>query len=236
MTLLELAGIRACYGPFEVLHGIDLTVNEGEIVCLLGSNAAGKSTLVKAVLGLVHVTAGTIRFAGERIDGLKPDRIIGRGFAVVPEDGQVFANLTVLENLKMGLYLKRNESAMRAALDRMFALYPVLRQKQHLKAAVMSGGERQMLAVARALISEPRMLILDSPSMGLAPKLVRQQFETIRRLNRDHAVTILLVEQNANMALALSHRGYVLQNGAVAMVGDAKELLRNEQMRLAYLT
>src|SRR6266478_5716334 len=155
MTLLELAGLRASYGPLEVLHGIDLTVNEGEIVCLLGSNAAGKSTLVKAVLGLVHITGGTIRFAGERIDGLKPDRIIGRGFAVVPEDGQVFVNLTVLENLKMGLYLKRDESAMRAALDRMFGLYPVLRQKQHMKAAVMSGGERQMLAVARALISEP---------------------------------------------------------------------------------
>ncbi len=236
MTLLELAGLRASYGPLEVLHGIDLTVNEGEIVCLLGSNAAGKSTLVKAVLGLVHITGGTIRFAGERIDGLKPDRIIGRGFAVVPEDGQVFVNLTVLENLKMGLYLKRDESAMRAALDRMFGLYPVLRQKQHMKAAVMSGGERQMLAVARALISEPRMLILDSPSMGLAPKFVHQQFETIRRLNRDQAVTILLVEQNANMALALSHRGYVLQNGAVALAGDAKELLCNEQMRLAYLT
>jgi branched-chain amino acid transport system ATP-binding protein len=234
--LLEVAGLRASYGPLEVLHGIDLTVHEGEIVCLLGSNAAGKSTLVKAVLGLVHVTGGTIRFAGERIDGLKPDRIIGRGFAVVPEDGQVFANLTVLENLKMGLYLKKDEGAMHAALDRMYSLYPVLRQKQHMKAAVMSGGERQMLAVARALISEPRMLILDSPSMGLAPKFVHQQFETIRRLNRDQAVTILLVEQNANMALALSHRGYVLQNGAVAIAGDAKELLHNEQMRLAYLT
>jgi branched-chain amino acid transport system ATP-binding protein len=236
MMLLELAGVRAAYGANQVLHGIDLTVAEGEIVCLLGNNAAGKSTLVKAVLGLVRVTGGSVRFAGKRIDGLKPDRVIALGFAVVPEDGQVFTNLTVLENLKMGLYLQRDEGAMRQAIERMFALYPVLEQRQHVKAGTMSGGERQMLAVARALVSGPRMLILDSPSMGLAPKYVHQQFETIRRLNREASVTVLLIEQNANMALALSHRGYVLQNGVIALSGDARDLLKNEQMRLAYLT
>ncbi len=234
--MLELHGLRAAYGSLEVLHGVDLVVRSGEIVCLLGSNAAGKSTLVKAILGLVRITGGEIRFEGERIDGQPPDRIIGRGFAVVPEDGQVFASLTVLENLRMGLYAKPDERLLRRGLERMFALYPVLAEKQRSKAKVLSGGERQMLAVARAIISEPRLLILDSPSMGLAPKFVHQQFATIRRLNQEQDVTILLVEQNANMALALSDRGYVLQNGEVVMSGEAKALLRNEQMRLAYLT
>jgi branched-chain amino acid transport system ATP-binding protein len=234
--LLELAGVRAAYGANEVLHGIDLTVGEGEIVCLLGNNAAGKSTLVKTVLGLLRLTGGSIRFAGERIDGLKSNRVIGLGFAVVPEDGQVFTTLTVLENIRMGLYLQHDGAAARRAIDRVFALYPVLAEKQHCKAGTMSGGERQMLAMARALVSNPRMLILDSPSMGLAPKYVHQQFGTIGELNRDAAMTVLLIEQNANMALALSHRGYVLQNGAIALSGDAKELLKNEQMRLAYLT
>ena len=234
--MLEVRGARAGYGGLEVLHGIDLEVRQGEIVCLLGNNAAGKTTVVKAILGLVPLRAGEIAFFGERIDNLSPDRIISRGVAVVPENGQVFTTLTVLENLHMGLYLTPRGPETPAAIRRMFDLYPVLEDRQHEKAGLLSGGERQMLAVARALVSSPRMLIMDSPSMGLAPKYVHQQFRTIRQLNRHQNVTILLIEQNANMALALADRGYVLQNGEVVLAGDAKELMRNEQLRLAYLT
>jgi branched-chain amino acid transport system ATP-binding protein len=234
--LLEVRGVRAGYGGLEVLHGIDLEVRRGEVVCLLGSNAAGKTTLVNVILGLVPASAGTVTFLDQRVDGWPPDRIIGCGIAVVPENGQVFTGLTVLENLRMGLYLKRGDHDGGAALRRVFALYPVLEERQRQTAGLLSGGERQMLAVARALVSDPRMLIMDSPSMGLAPRYVHQQLRTIRQLNREHGVTVLLVEQNANMALALADRGYVLQNGEVALAGDAKTLLRNEQMRLAYLT
>jgi len=236
MTLLEVKGLKAAYGSLEVLHGIDFHVDAGEIVCILGNNAAGKSTLIKTILGLVTITAGTVTFDGARIDGMKPERIIARGFAVVPENGQVFTELTVLENLKVGLFLKGDEIPLARGLERVFALYPVLGQRQHQKAGLMSGGERQMLAMARALISDPKVLILDSPSMGLAPRFVHQQFDMLRNLNRDHAMTVILIEQNANMALALSHRGYVLQLGQIAMQGDAKALLRDEQMKLAYLT
>lgn len=236
MTLLEVQGLKAAYGALEVLHGIDLHVDAGEIVCILGNNAAGKSTLIKSILGLVTVTAGTVTFDAARIDGQKPERIIARGFAVVPENGQVFTELTVLENLKVGLFLKGDTIPLARGLDRVFSLYPVLGERQHQKAGLMSGGERQMLAMARALISEPKVLILNSPSMGLAPRFVHQQFDMLRSLNRDAAMTVILIEQNANMALALSHRGYVLQLGRIAMQGDAKDLLRNEQMKLAYLT
>lgn len=234
--MLEVRRARAGYAGLEVLHGVDLEVRRGEIVCLLGNNAAGKTTVVNVILGLVPLRAGEVAFLGQRIDGLSPDRIISRGVAVVPENGQVFTTLTVLENLHMGLYLTPRGPETPAAIRRMFDLYPVLEERQHQKAGLLSGGERQMLAVARALVSSPRMLIMDSPSMGLAPKYVHQQFRTIRQLNRDQGVTILLIEQNANMALALADRGYVLQNGEVVLAGDAKALLRNEQMRLAYLT
>jgi len=234
--LLEVRRARAGYAGLEVLHGVDLEVRQGEIVCLLGNNAAGKTTVVNVILGLVPLRAGEVAFLGQRIDGLSPDQIISRGVAVVPENGQVFTTLTVLENLHMGLYLTPRGPETPAAIRRMFDLYPVLEDRQHEKAGLLSGGERQMLAVARALVSSPRMLIMDSPSMGLAPKYVHQQFRTIRQLNRDQGVTILLIEQNANMALALADRGYVLQNGEVVLAGDAKELMRNEQLRLAYLT
>ena len=234
--MLEVRGVRAGYGGLEVLHGIDLDVRRGEVVCLLGNNAAGKTTLVNVILGLVPVAAGSVSFLDERVDGWTPDRIIGCGIAVVPENGQVFTGLTVLENLRMGLYLKSRDYDSAAALRRVFSHYPILEERQRQLAGLLSGGERQMLAVGRALVSEPRMLIMDSPSMGLAPRYVHQQFRTIRQLNREHGVTVLLVEQNANMALALADRGYVLQNGEVVLAGNAPELLRNEQMRLAYLT
>jgi len=235
-TLLELKGVKVRYGSLEVLHGIDLEVSRGEIVCLLGSNAAGKSTLVNTILGIVRLSGGEIWFRGERIDQLRPGEIIARGFAVVPEDGQVFTDLTVLENLRMGLYLKTSQFDVDAALEKMFVIYPILKERLRQKAGLMSGGERQMLAMARALISDPSMLILDSPSMGLAPKYVHQQFKLLRDLNARRDMTALVVEQNANMALTLSHRGYVLQNGEIALQGDAKQLLSNEQVRLAYLT
>jgi branched-chain amino acid transport system ATP-binding protein len=234
--LLKLKGVKVCYGSLEVLHGVDLEVNQGEIICLLGSNAAGKSTLVNTILGIVRLSGGEIWFRGERIDQLRPGEIIARGFAVVPEDGQVFTDLTVLENLRMGLYLKTSQFDVDAALERMFVIYPILKERLRQKAGLMSGGERQMLAMARALISDPSMLILDSPSMGLAPKYVHQQFKLLRDLNVGRDMTALVVEQNANMALALSHRGYVLQDGEIALQGDAKQLLSNEQVRLAYLT
>jgi branched-chain amino acid transport system ATP-binding protein len=234
--LLKLRGVKVSYGSLEVLHGIDLDVGDGEIICLLGNNAAGKSTLVNSILGIVRLSEGEIWFRGERIDQLSSGEIIARGFAVVPEDGQVFTDLTVLENLRMGLYLKPSRFDTAAALEKVCALYPILKERLRQKAGLMSGGERQMLAMARALISDPSMLILDSPSMGLAPKYVHQQFKLLRDLNAQRRMTVFVVEQNANMALALSHRGYVLQNGEIALQGDAKQLLRNEQVRLAYLT
>jgi branched-chain amino acid transport system ATP-binding protein len=235
MTLLEISGLRSGYGPVEVLHGIDMSVADREIVCILGNNAAGKSTVVKSILGIADVTAGTMSFGGERIDGRRPDEIINLGFAVVPEGGQVFTELTVLENLRMGLYLRPAGSLM-AGLERVFALYPILAERRRQRAGLMSGGERQMLAMARALISEPRLLILDSPSMGLAPRYVHQQFDTLRRLNEEHSLTVLVIEQNASMALSLSHRAYVLQQGEIVLKGNSKDLLHNEQMKLAYLT
>ncbi|MBL8671558.1 MAG: ATP-binding cassette domain-containing protein, partial [Alphaproteobacteria bacterium] len=173
---------------------------------------------------------------GERIDGLRANAVIRRGIAVVPEDGQVFTGMSVIENLKMGLYVNASAVALEDGLKRVFALYPVLAERRDQKAGLMSGGERQMLAMARALISDPRVLILDSPSMGLAPKYVHQQFAMLRSLNADGRMTVLLVEQNANMALALSNRGYVLQNGAIALQGLSRDLLRDEQVKLAYLT
>lgn len=233
--LLELKALRSGYGSVEVLHGIDMTVANQEIVCILGNNAAGKSTLVKSILGIADISGGTVSFGGERIDQKRSDEIINLGFAVVPEGGQVFAELTVMENLRMGFYLKP-AAAFAAGLERVFSLYPILAERRRQKAGLMSGGERQMLAMARALIGEPRLLILDSPSMGLAPRYVHQQFDTLRRLNQEQSLTILVVEQNANMALSLSHRAYVLQQGEIVLKGEAKELLHNEQMKLAYLT
>ena len=234
MTLLEVKNLRAAYGPLEVLHDIDVHVDEGEIVCILGHNAAGKTTLINSILGIVKVTAGEISFEGDRLDKLPTNKIMQRGFAVVPENSQVFTTLTVLENLRMGFYLKAKEN-FAPRLRLMYDFYPILEERQHSKAGLLSGGERQMLAVARALISNPKVLIMDSPSMGLAPKYVKQQFGTIRSLNKDLGMTVIVIEQNANMALALSHRGYVLQNGEVVLEGDAKDLLNSELMKRAYL-
>jgi len=233
--LLEVRDLRVSYGPLEVLHGVDIDVGEGEVVCILGANAAGKTTLIKSILGLNKVRAGTITFRGERIDGMTPNQIIRRGFAVVPENGQIFEELTVFENLKMGLYVKLGNEDLMARAEEMYALYPVLRERRDRSAGLLSGGERQMLAVARALISQPEVLIMDSPSMGLAPKLVKQQFDTIRQLNSDLNMTVIVVEQNANMALALAHRGYVLQNGDIVLAGPAHELANDEHLRKAYL-
>jgi branched-chain amino acid transport system ATP-binding protein len=233
--LLEISDLRSGYGPIEVLHGIDMSVADGEIVCILGNNAAGKSTLIKSILGIADVSGGTVSFAGQRIEQRRPNKIINLGVAVVPEGGEVFTELTVLENLRMGLYLK-SRAMLAAGLEKVFALYPILAERRRQSAGLMSGGERQMLAMARALISEPRLLILDSPSMGLAPRYVHQQFDTLRRLNAQQSLTVLVVEQNANMALSLSHRAYVLQQGEIVLKGDSKDLLNNEQMKLAYLT
>ena len=233
--LLEVRDLRVSYGPLEVLHGVDIDVGEGEVVCILGANAAGKTTLIKSILGLNKVRAGTITFRGERIDGMTPNQIIRRGFAVVPENGQIFEELTVFENLKMGLYVKLGNEDLMARAEEMYALYPVLRERRDRSAGLLSGGERQMLAVARALISQPEVLIMDSPSMGLAPKYVKQQFDTIRQLNSDLHMTVIVVEQNANMALALAHRGYVLQNGDIVLAGPAHELANDEHLRKAYL-
>lgn len=233
--MLEVRDLRVSYGPLEVLHGVDIDVGEGEVVCILGANAAGKTTLIKSILGLSKVSSGTITFRGERIDGMTPNQIIRRGFAVVPENGQIFEELTVFENLKMGLYVKLRGADLMARVAEMYALYPVLHERQDRSAGLLSGGERQMLAVARALISQPEVLIMDSPSMGLAPKYVKQQFDTIRRLNADLDMTVIVVEQNANMALALAHRGYVLQSGEIVLAGPSHELANDEHLRKAYL-
>jgi branched-chain amino acid transport system ATP-binding protein len=230
--LLEVAELHVYYGQIHAVKGISLAVLAGEIVTLIGANGAGKTTTLKTVSGLMRPLQGRIVFDGAPITALPPHEIVERGVVQVPEGRRVFQRLTVLENLVMGAYVRRDRAA--GAVERVFAMFPRLRERRTQIAGTLSGGEQQMLAIGRALMAEPKLLLLDEPSMGLAPVLVDFIFDTIREINA-RGVTILLVEQNAAMALAVAHRGYVLETGVIALAGSATSLSRDEQVRSAYL-
>jgi branched-chain amino acid transport system ATP-binding protein len=230
--ILELEGVDTYYSAMQVLYDLGLRVDPGELVCLLGGNASGKSTTLKTILGVCRIRRGLIRLAGERIDGLPTKAIIARGVAVVPENRRIFPRLTVLENLEMGAYLRKDAAAVSRDIERMLTLFPALRERLQRHGLTLSGGEQQMLAMARALLSKPRILLMDEPSMGLSPLLVDQQFDLIRAENA-RGTTILVVEQNAGMALSIADRGYVLQTGSIVLADSAANLLCNEMMRAA---
>jgi branched-chain amino acid transport system ATP-binding protein len=234
--VLKLAGVVTYYGPIQILKAIDLEVRAGEIVCLLGGNASGKSTTMKTILGIVRPRQGTVEFEGQRIDGLATEAIVSRGISLVPEARRIFGRMTVWENLTMGAYTRRREptAELHQDLDRVYGLFPRLRERADQKGGTLSGGEQQMLAMARALMARPRLLLMDEPSMGLAPALVDQVFDIIQAINRQ-GTTILVVEQNATVALGIAHRGYVLQNGRIVVTDTAAALLRADHIRRAYL-
>jgi branched-chain amino acid transport system ATP-binding protein len=232
MSLLTVQDLVTAYGSVEALHGISFHVDEGEIVALLGANGAGKTTALRTISGLLRPRSGEVRFAGERIDARPAHEIVRLGLTHVPEGRWIFTLLTVDENLRLGAYTER--SVPRDALDRVFTRFPRLAERRRQLAGTLSGGEQQMLAMARALMTRPRLLLLDEPSMGLAPVLVRAIFQTIAEINRE-GTTVLLVEQNANAALRLGRRAYVLENGRIALEGLGAELTRNEAVRRVYL-
>ena len=222
------------YGPVPALREVTMEIRRGEIVCLLGGNASGKSTTMKTVIGSLRPTKGTIWYEGQDVTGWNTSRRVGAGIAIVPEARRIFPRLTVRENLMMGAFSRKDRHAIDEDLERVITMFPRLRERAAQRGGTMSGGEQQMLAMARALMSRPRFLCMDEPSMGLAPVLVEQQFETIKQLNQT-GITIFVVEQNATMALAIANRGYVLQSGRVVLQGTAESLLHNPQMQRAYL-
>jgi len=233
-TLLEVDGIQTFYGAIQALKGVSLDVQDGEIVTLIGSNGAGKSTTLRSINGLNHPRVGKITFAGKDITHSPAHEIVKLGVAQSPEGRKLFPRMTVTENLEMGAFQRRDRSAFKEDIDRVFTLFPRLAERQGQKAGTMSGGEQQMCAIGRALMARPKLLMLDEPSMGLAPIFVERIFETIVEVNRQ-GTSILLVEQNALMALEVANRGFVLETGHVALSGDAKELAQNEQVRKTYL-
>ena len=233
MALLEVNDLHAHYGAIEALKGISLTVNEGEVVTLIGSNGAGKSTTLRAISGLTPASGGAVTFAGEDITRVPADEIVTRGIALSPEGRRCFARMTVRENLDLGAYHRRREDVAED-LDKVFTLFPRLKERERQPAGTMSGGEQQMLAIGRALMARPRLLMLDEPSMGIAPNLVERIYETIQEINRS-GVAILLVEQNANYALDISSRGYVLETGRVVLTNDSSHLRDDPEVQRAYL-
>lgn len=232
--MLKLSKVQTHYGRIEILKFIDIEVNQGEIVCLLGGNASGKSTTMKTILGIVKPTSGTVKYKGNTINDVPTAQRIAMGISTVPENRRLFPHMTVLENLEMGAYTRHDSKNLDEDLTRVLDLFPQLRDRISQAAGTLSGGEQQMVAMGRALMSRPELLIMDEPSMGLAPVLVEQSFEIIREINKQ-GVTVFVVEQNANVALSIADRGYVLQTGQIVMSGRASELLASDEIRKAYL-
>jgi len=230
--LLELEGIDTYYGQIHILQKVSLEVAEGELVCLLGGNASGKSTTLKTILGIVHPRRGSVRFAGEDVVDRSTSYRIGRGMAIVPENRRLFGPMTVQENLEMGAYLRNG--GHKDDFDRVYSLFPLLHARRKQLAGTLSGGEQQMVAMGRALMSRPKLLLMDEPSMGLAPILVERNFEIIKDVH-ESGVAVLVVEQNANVSLSIADRGYVLQTGRIVLSGPASSLIKNEDLRKAYL-
>jgi branched-chain amino acid transport system ATP-binding protein len=234
VSLIALEGLQVAYGGIRAVKGISLEVNPGELVCLIGANGAGKTTTLRAITGMLHPAAGRIVYDGADIGGTKTHEIARRGLALVPEGRGVFAQLTIEENLAMGAYARRDRKAVAADVERAYALFPRLKERRRQTAGTLSGGEQQMLAIARALMSRPKLLLLDEPSMGLAPLMVERIFEVIRAISAE-GVTLLLVEQNARLALEVSDRAYVLESGLVTLSGVSASLLTDPRIRQAYL-
>ncbi|HEV8682808.1 MAG TPA: ABC transporter ATP-binding protein [Actinomycetota bacterium] len=232
--ILQLRDVSTHYGPIQVLRNVSIDIYAGEIVCLLGGNASGKTTTLKTVLGYVIPTEGDVVLDGERINGIPTQGLVAKGISMVPENRRLFKRMTVRENLNMGTYLRRDRGEIQEDLDRAFGLFPRLKERLSQRAGTLSGGEQQMVAMARALMARPTVLLMDEPSMGLAPVLVEQNFDIIKQIN-EQGTTIFVVEQNANMALSIADRGYVLQTGQIVLSDSAQGLLNNPQMREAYL-
>jgi branched-chain amino acid transport system ATP-binding protein len=233
-TLLKISGLKVAYGGIKAVKGVDLHVNEGELVTLIGSNGAGKTTTMKAITGSLPMAEGDIEYLGKSIKGKGAWDLVKDGLAMVPEGRGVFARMTIIENLQMGAYIRSDKSGIADDMEKMFTIFPRLRERKDQLAGTMSGGEQQMLAMGRALMSRPKVLLLDEPSMGLSPIMVDKIFEVVRDVSAQ-GVTILLVEQNASRALGIADRGYVMESGAVTMNGEAKELLSDPRVRAAYL-
>jgi branched-chain amino acid transport system ATP-binding protein len=231
--VLSIRDLEVGYGTIPALHGIDLDVEKGEIVTLIGANGAGKTTTLRTISGLLKPRRGEVTFNGESINGIKPHIITARGISHVPEGRGIFSNLTVQDNLELGAYLRKDKISQ-AEYDRVFSLFPVLKDRFKQNAGTLSGGEQQMLAISRALMSKPAVLLLDEPSLGLAPQMVQTIFRVIREINAE-GTTILLVEQNAHMALVTAHRGYVMETGRITMTADTKTLLASDRIKKAYL-
>ena len=233
-TLLKVSGLKVSYGGIQAVKGVDFEVREGELVTLIGSNGAGKTTTMKAITGTLGLNAGDIEYMGRSIKGQGPWDLDRQGLAMVPEGRGVFARMTIMENLQMGAYVRRDTAAIAADADKVFSIFPRLKERKDQLAGTMSGGEQQMLAMGRALMSRPKVLLLDEPSMGLSPIMVDKIFEVVRDVYAQ-GVTILLVEQNASRALGVANRAYVMESGLVTMSGDAKQLLKDPKVRAAYL-
>ena len=233
-TLLKVSGLKVAYGGIQAVKGVDFEVREGELVTLIGSNGAGKTTTMKAITGTLPLNAGDIEYLGKSIKGQGPWDLVKQGLAMVPEGRGVFARMTIMENLQMGAYVRRDTSAITQDADKVFSIFPRLKERKDQLAGTMSGGEQQMLAMGRALMSRPKVLLLDEPSMGLSPIMVDKIFEVVRDVYAQ-GVTILLVEQNASRALGVANRAYVMESGLVTMSGDAKEMLKDPKVRAAYL-
>jgi len=233
--MLRLTGVEVCYGKICALHGVDLEIRAGEIVTLIGTNGAGKSTLLMAISGLAPPRQGRIEFLGKDIQRLPANKIVELGISQVPEGRRIFPQLTVLENLELGAFCRRDRQGIKDDLAYVFSLFPILASRRHQDGGTLSGGEQQMLAISRALMARPTLLLLDEPSLGLAPIVIRQIFSIIRKINQDHKTTVFLVEQNANLALKIASRGYVLENGRVTLTDSASNLLHHEGVMQAYL-
>ncbi len=233
--MLKLSDVNTYYGNIQALKGIDLEVGEEEIICLIGANGAGKTTTLMSISGIVPPRLGEIYFMGQPIHNSSPDAIVAMGISQVPEGRRIFPFLTVMENLDMGAFLRTDKTEIKKDLEYIYELFPVLAERRHQAGGTLSGGEQQMLAISRALMARPRLLLMDEPSLGLAPMMVRRIFETIGKINTENKTTIFLVEQNANLALKIANRGYVMENGRITITDSAVNLLSNEAVKKAYL-
>ncbi len=233
--MLKVRDLYTAYGPIMALHGVSLEVPEGQIIAILGANGAGKSTTLRTISGLVHPVKGNIEFLGHPIDKLSPEKIVEMGISQVPEGREIFFELTVMENLRLGAYIRRDGRAVRQDIERVFHYFPVLAQREKQMAGTLSGGEQQMVAIGRALMARPRLLLLDEPSLGLAPLITQQIFGIVKTLNQDEGITVLLVEQNAGLALAIAQYGYVLEIGRLALGDTGENLRKNDAVRRSYL-